>query len=230
MDRKTARLIDRIAIEKFAIPSILLMENAGRGTAEVIAKRFPLGPEVLVGILAGKGNNGGDGFVAARHLSNWGYKVKVILLARKSEITGDARVNLDIISRMDIPIIEMPPEAGFAAFPREISFASVLVDAIFGTGLEGEVRSPFREAIEAMNASGKPIVAIDIPSGLDADTGRILGVACRASVTVTFALPKKGFFLREGPSCVGEIHLVDIGVDAKRILASEGTSSSRRGG
>lgn len=197
------REIDRRTKEEFSLPTLLLMENAGERVAEVALDMLE-GNDVL--IVAGKGNNGGDGIASARHLFNLGVNVKVLLLGRKEEIKGDARVNLEIGERMGIDIVELPSD--LSAYIRE---ADLLIDAIFGTGLRGEVSSPFKEAIEAINASGKPVLSLDIPSGIG-DNGEVLGVAVKATKTVTLALPKRGLILYPGASYAGKIIVADIGI------------------
>ncbi len=197
------REIDRRAREEFALPTLLLMENAGERVAEV-ALEMLRGEKVV--IVAGKGNNGGDGIASARHLFNSGLDVKVLLLGKKEDISGDARVNLEIAEKMGIEIVELPSNP--LNYLRE---ADLVIDAIFGTGLKGEVSSPFKEAIEAINASGKPVLSVDIPSGIG-DNGEVLGVAVKADKTVTLALPKRGIILYPGASYAGEIIVADIGI------------------
>jgi len=221
VDRKTIRELDRIAVERFTVPSIILMENAGRGAAEIIAEKYPFRARLKVLVVAGKGNNAGDGFVVARHLSNKGYAVRVATLAKKEKYRGDAQTNLRVLFRLGVPVKDCTGPASSATLLKELEDASLVVDAIFGTGLSGDVRPPMRDAIEAINSSQKPIVSLDIPSGLDADSGLVLGSAVRATHTITFALPKKGFFIGEGPEYTGELHLCDIGIAAERLLAGE---------
>src|SRR5437762_4226923 len=169
LNREQVREIDRRAIEEFGVPGVVLMENAGRGAAEVLLSLGANGPVV---ICCGKGNNGGDGFVIARHLDNRGVGVRVLLFARPEELTGDAAVNFRIIERAGLPILIQPD---LAALAGELAPAAWVVDALFGTGLSGALRPPFDAIIAAINASGRPVLAVDIPSGLDCDTGLSLG-------------------------------------------------------
>ena len=204
--REEIREIDRVAIEEYGMPGVILMENAGRGAARCALEMLADKNGGRVVIVCGRGNNGGDGFVVARHLHNRGLAVTVLLLAPRDEIGGDALVNLQIIERMGLDI----RETGHGAL--DLSDCDLIVDAILGTGLSGEVREPFASAIRAVNAAGKPVLAVDIPSGLDANTGEVLGECVRATRTATFALPKAGFTGDNGPEMTGEVTVVDIGV------------------
>ncbi|MGB9607166.1 MAG: NAD(P)H-hydrate epimerase, partial [bacterium] len=195
--------IDRKAREDFSLPTLLLMENAGERVAEMALDMMD-GRNVV--IVAGKGNNGGDGIACARHLFNLGVNVKVILLARKDEIKGDARANLEIAERLGIDILELPNN-----IKAYLEKADLIIDAIFGTGLKGEVGSPFKEAIDEINSAGKPVLSVDIPSGIG-DGGEVLGVAVKADRTVTFALPKRGLILYPGAYYAGEVYVADIGI------------------
>ncbi len=165
--------LDRKATEVYGIPSLLLMENAGRGTAEIILRNFP--DVGKIGIFCGKGNNGGDGFVIARHLFNCGKEIRVALLADPSELKGDCRTNYEIAVKLGIPVSCLSSSKGSIGdlgigFPLKACGndgwnADLIVDAIFGIGIQSEVTGIYRKAIEAMNQSGKPVVAVDIPSG-----------------------------------------------------------------
>ena len=148
-----------------------------------------------VAILCGKGNNGGDGFVVARHLHNHGIHVDVFLIARVSDILkdGDAGTNLQILLNMKIPVKEILDIPGVNSILKELNDYNILVDALFGTGLSGDVREPFKTLINRVNNLNKPIISVDIPSGLDCNTGKILGAAIKATKTVTFAIAKRGF-------------------------------------
>jgi NAD(P)H-hydrate epimerase len=213
LTRAQVREIDRRAIEEYGIPGVVLMENAGRGAAEVL---LSLGVSSRVVICCGKGNNGGDGFVIARHLDNHGVPVSVLLFSRPDEITGDAAVNLRVIEKSGIAILIQPD---MATLVSELAAASWIVDAVFGTGLRGEVRPPFDRVIAAINGSGKPILAVDIPSGLDCDTGASLGATIRATHTVTFVAPKAGFAHPAAQQWLGNLHVVDIGAPRKLVVS-----------
>jgi NAD(P)H-hydrate epimerase len=206
LTRHQVREIDRRAIDDFGVPGVVLMENAGRGAADVLLSLGVRGP---VAICCGKGNNGGDGFVIARHLDNHGVAVRVLLFAQPADLTGAAAINLHVIERSGLPIAVNPDLA-------ELATAEWIVDALFGTGLSGAVRPPFDQVINAVNASGQSVLAVDIPSGLDCDTGLSLGATVRASHTVTFVAEKVGFANPAAREYLGQVHVVDIG--APRIL------------
>jgi NAD(P)H-hydrate epimerase len=207
------REMDRRAIEEYGIPGLILMENAGGGAAELIAKSYRerkcAGPVV---VLCGKGNNGGDGFVIARRLHNAGLPVKVFFLGQEESIDpkSDAGINYTIIKKMKL---DVRPIAGVDDVEREIGNCKgggILVDALLGTGLKNKVGEPIASVIARVNAVRPYTVAIDAPSGLDCTTGEILGCAVIADETITFALPKQGFFKADGPHLVGELRVVEI--------------------
>jgi NAD(P)H-hydrate epimerase len=185
------------------------MENAGRGAAELL---ISLGVSGLVAICCGKGNNGGDGFVIARHLDNRNVPVGVFLFAQPEELTGDALINYRIIAKAGLPMT-IHPDASFndVTFGAELARSAWIVDALFGTGLTGAVRPPFDRVIAAINASKARVLAVDIPSGLDCDTGEPLGSTVRANHTVTFVAMKKGFANVAAKEWLGQVHVVDIG-------------------
>ncbi|MBP2663864.1 MAG: nnr, partial [Firmicutes bacterium] len=183
------REIDRIAINDYGIPGTVLMENAGVAVVRHLESIMEPLSERRFCIFAGKGNNGGDGYVIARHLANQGTKVKVFLLGEKAAVSGDARINLDIIDKMNIDIMEITSERDWDKVRVAATFADCLVDALLGTGFRGEVGGDMARVIDCINDAGKAVVAVDIPSGVEADTGRICGKAVRAAHTVTFGLP-----------------------------------------
>jgi hydroxyethylthiazole kinase-like uncharacterized protein yjeF len=202
----TAREMDRRTIEEYGIPGAVLMENAGSAAAEIALRMLGVGEHVVV--LAGAGNNAGDGFVIARHLANAGRTVKVITAVPPENYKGDAALHCNIVSKMKLPMrtwdqcmpVDVDQEAG------------LVVDALLGTGLSGPLRLPFPDIIDCLNSRPFKVLAVDIPSGLDADTGEIATSAVKASATVTFALPKKGLFVGKGPERAGEVILADIGM------------------
>jgi NAD(P)H-hydrate epimerase len=201
------------------------MENAARGSADLLhalltAEPARYGPPYQV--LCGPGNNGGDGLALARHLFNRALPVTVHLIEPRSRIdpASDAGTNLRILERMGLDIREPGPGRGPEAVIEEAVRAGVLIDALLGTGLTRPLRSPYREWVEAMNRSSRPIVAIDIPTGLDADTGEVLGAAARAGHTFTLAAPKLGFTRGAGPLHVGKVHVVEISIP-RQVLESE---------
>ncbi len=204
------REIDRHAIEEVGIPGIVLMENAGAGCARVVMERFETEADAGVCVVCGTGNNGGDGFVIARHLWNNGFPVEVFVLGRGAQIKGDAKTNYEILEKLDVPVTEVVNADDAELLDAEIDGAGVVVDAIFGTGLDREVAGAHRRAIEAINASGAKVVAVDMPSGLDSDGGRILGAAVFAEITCTFGIAKIGQYTHPGYLHCGEVILIDI--------------------
>lgn len=204
--------LDRKTIGEIGIPGIVLMENAGRGAATTFVSFFSEVQRKKTVIVCGRGNNGGDGFVVARYLRNWNLSVKVLLLCHPEALQGDARTNYEIFFRMGGEILACPDQEAFEKSKSILWEADLLVDAIFGTGLHAEVSGFYRELIDQLNGLGKPVMAIDIPSGLDANTGRPLGAAVRASLTVTFGLPKVGHLIPPGPEYTGKLRVIDIGI------------------
>jgi NAD(P)H-hydrate epimerase len=216
LTREQAREIDRIAMEEVGIPGIALMENAARGIADVARARLAggLGP---VAVVCGPGKNGGDGFAAARHLSNAGLEVRVHLVVPPEAYPdgSDAGTNLRILRAMGVPVRTDVDLAG----------AAMVLDGIFGTGLTRPVRDPYVAAVRAIHAAGAAgayVVAIDLPSGLDANTGAVLGIAVHARCTATMVAPKAGFLLGEGPRLVGEVCIVDIGAPPSLVTRVTG--------
>ncbi|MDD5558674.1 NAD(P)H-hydrate epimerase, partial [Candidatus Methylomirabilis sp.] len=206
------RRLDRRATEEYAIPSLLLMENAGLQAVLELERAFPNLTRSRVAVICGKGNNGGDGLVVARHLFNRGITVEVFLLARQAEIKGDARTNVEITRKLGVPIHEAAISQEIEVIQGTIERADVVVDAILGTGTTGPAKGLLGEAIELLNRSGKPIVALDIPSGLNSDEGIIPGPSINAVLTVTFGLPKRALILYPAASCAGRVVTVDIGL------------------
>ncbi len=217
--RDEMRELDRKAIEEYGIPGIILMENAGRNVAEEVIRSVD-GDNNRIAVICGKGNNGGDGFVIARHLYNSGYDVILFLMAKVDDILsdGDAGLNLRIIKNMNFTINEVLGNADIESMINNISGCSLIVDAIFGTGLKGELREPARSIIKRINNLNIPVIAVDIPSGLDCNEGKALGACLKAKKTVTFALPKKGFFAGNGPEYVGELLTTDISIPKDLFL------------
>jgi NAD(P)H-hydrate epimerase len=200
--------LDRRADEEFAVPTALLMENAGRRVAEVVPS-LPAGGRRCV-VLAGKGSNGGDGLVAARHLAARGWRVDVLLLAREEEIKGEARRNMLLAREAGVEIMPVNSMALAGARERLLS-ASVIVDAVFGTGFHGSPVGLAAQLIEAANAAAAPVVAVDIPSGVEADSGAVRGAAITAAATVTMGWPKVGLLVYPGAARAGRLYVADIG-------------------
>ncbi|MFQ6091194.1 MAG: NAD(P)H-hydrate dehydratase [bacterium] len=202
------RQIDRITIEEVGIPGLDLMERAGQGVVNAIeGTLIDIGHSRVV-IFCGRGNNGGDGFVVARLLAQREAEVDVYLLGERAEVGGDAKVNLDRALSMGLRVKEVRSLEQIAHPLR----TDVVVDAIFGTGIKGPVRGFPAEVIDLINRSEGRIVAVDVPSGLNTDTGEVEGPCVRAEVTATMGLPKLGLLLFPGKACVGRLEVVDIGV------------------
>jgi NAD(P)H-hydrate epimerase len=215
------REIDRRAIQERGIAGLQLMENAGRAVAEAAYEATAPCPQRAIVVVCGRGNNGGDGFVAARRLAELGRRVRVFLAARRGQVSGDARVNLDRLAEARITVEEVS-EAGAVA--QACGQAGLVVDALLGTGLSGEVSGLPAELIAAVNGSGRPILAVDIPSGLAANSGAPLGVAVKASHTVTMGLPKLGMFMFPGADYVGRLTVADIGFPSDLIAEAQGVA------
>ena len=241
---------------------LVLMENAGRGTADVLCsliatdstadsdvpgvekgdRHFATTRRLLeanldaqsqspfstgyVAVCCGKGNNGGDGLVLARHLDLRDVPVRVLLLANPAELTGDAAANFRILAKCDVPIVvccwpsaESGPVPLFdkPRFDAELAGARWIVDALLGTGATGNPRAPYDSAIRQINAAAKPVLAIDLPSGLDCDTGQAFDPTVRATHTCTFVAAKPGFFAAGTEQYTGQLHIVDIGVPRRLI-------------
>ena len=214
VSRKVMRELDRKAIEDYEIPGLLLMENAGRNVAEEAMQELENRDNDKVAVICGKGNNGGDGFVIARHLYNFGYDVHVFLISKVKDVIGDndAGINLKILLKMDITVNEVVNDESSDMMLNLIPSCALVVDAIFGTGLKGELREPALSIVKKINELKVDVISVDIPSGLDCDKGTVLGACVKALKTVTFALPKKGFFLGQGPFHVGELIVTDISI------------------
>lgn len=213
------RKLDRTAIENLGIPGVVLMENAGLKVVEVISRVLGELKGKKVTVLAGKGNNGGDGFVIARHLLNRGAEVKTLLLANPEEVSGDARINLDILQRMGHKIYPAVNANSLNIIRVALAYTDLIVDAIYGTGFRGELSEHVGRVVEAVNISQKPVVAVDIPSGVEGDTGKVNGPCIRAAHTVTFALPKLGNILQPGAQYGGELHVADISIPGQLVDA-----------
>ncbi|MBM4285411.1 MAG: NAD(P)H-hydrate dehydratase [Deltaproteobacteria bacterium] len=205
------RELDRRTIEELGVPSLVLMENAGRTTYQVLRREYPAleGP---VAVLAGRGNNGGDGLVVARYLTNDGLGVTVFLLAEKETVRGDARVNLEIALKLGVEVVEVTSENHLNRLYRDLASAGLVVDALLGTGLNAAVHGLYRTVIDMVNGLDVQVLAVDIPSGLCADTGQPLDEAIFADVTVTYGWPKLGQALPPGRDYVGRLWRVDIGI------------------
>ena len=212
--------LDRQTIEEIGIPGIVLMENAGRGAAAFFMEVLPDLLERRITILAGSGNNAGDGFVLARLFWVQDADVRVICLRGPGRLKGDALTNFQILEKLGVPVYVWDEQAEFDTQSAWIEESDVILDAILGTGLNSEVTGLYRTIIEAVNALSIPILSIDIPSGLDATTGKVLGTAIQAMATATFGLPKIGQLVPPGENYVGRLRVVDIGIPPAVVEAS----------
>jgi hydroxyethylthiazole kinase-like uncharacterized protein yjeF len=217
MTRDEVRAFDARAINTLGILGVALMENAGRSCAELLADKLEGIPEPKVCIFCGTGNNGGDGYVIARHLINRGIKVTVVVCGDYNKIKGDAKTNLNILERMGRSIERLnPADNGIAELVAHFSAgASAIVDALFGTGLKGQLSEEYKRLIENINSCNIPVLAVDIPSGIDCDSGKPLGAAIRAKWTMTFVAVKKGFLTANTAQYTGEIFVASIGIAAR---------------
>ena len=214
MTREQVRAVDSWAINDIGVPGVVLMENAGRSCAELIKEKLADLEKPKICIFSGAGNNGGDGYVVARHLLNSGFEVVVVICADYDKIKGDARINLEILERLKHPIERLNLKTENIA-DRVRAFAGdadMIVDALFGTGLRGELRGEYKELIRKINSLNRPVLAVDIPSGLDCDSGEILGAAVKATCTVTFVAVKEGFTNPGSAEYTGEIYVASIGI------------------
>jgi hydroxyethylthiazole kinase-like uncharacterized protein yjeF len=214
MSRDEVRSFDSWAINALGIPGVVLMENAGRSCAELIRDKLTGIDEPKVCIFCGTGNNGGDGYVIARHLLNFGFKVTIVISGNRNKIKGDAKINLDILEQIGQSVNQLNPDGDDIAGSVEnfAAGADMIVDGIFGTGLSGQLNDKYKQLIESINAQNCPILAVDIPSGLDCDSGEPLGAAIIAMYTVTFVALKKGFASADAAQYTGEIYVASIGI------------------
>ena len=204
--------MDRRTIEEFGIPGMVLMENAGRGATRFLLEQFPDIENKRVGVIAGRGNNGGDGFIIARCLKQKGIQVHVYLLSETNRVQGDAAANLKLLQPLDVSLAAIPDEASFIKHQSEMAGLDVWVDAILGTGLKSDVKGYFKTIIDFINGLNKPVMAVDLPSGLNSDTGQACGVCIRAKATATFAFAKTGHMVHPGAAYTGSLKIVDIGI------------------
>jgi len=212
VNSKEMAFIDRVTIRKYGIPSLELMEKAGRAVAFRVRENFKKGKVI---ILVGPGNNGGDGLVAARYLKRYRFKVKIYLPWEEHNMSDEARSELERIKRSNIPYV----------FTTEIKNEdikdAIILDALFGTGLKREISGRIAEIIDLINNSGNPVVAVDIPSGISSDDGSIMGRAIKADITVTFGLPKRGHLLYPGSQYSGRLYVEDIGFPEELINSKD---------
>ena len=211
------RRLDALTIERYGIPGHVLMERAGAGATAVLLEQFPHVRRKRVVVCAGKGNNGGDGFVMARLLRKKGVRAEVMLLGRATDVKGDARRMLAAARRARVRITEVTSARDVGNLATAVAGAALLVDAVFGTGLNAAVEGRYADVLHLMNASGVPIFAVDIPSGLDTDRGTPIGVAIQAEATATFGFAKLGQVIHPGLAHVGALAVVDIGIAPEAV-------------
>jgi NAD(P)H-hydrate epimerase len=240
LSRDQVREVDRLALEELGIPGLLLMENAGRGAAELARRRLLPGrpPAGIALVLCGTGNNGGDGWVVARHLSLAGVAVRVGALQPAQAARGDAAIMRAIVERMGLAVRPAGDEAGLAAFQDELAGTRValVVDGLLGTGFRGALRPEVARAIRwvlDLRRSGARVLALDLPSGLDCDTGEPADPTVRADLTATFVAPKRGFLARPARPFLGRVVTLSIGAPElliERVLRAPGTEAGGRRG
>jgi NAD(P)H-hydrate epimerase len=222
LTREQVRAIDRRAIDEFGLSGLVLMENAGRGCADLLCR---LGISGKVVICCGRGNNAGDGFVIARHLDLRGKEVHVLFWGDPETLTGDAAANFAVLKKTGVPIhyFTGPPPAG--ELPIHLTNADWIVDALLGTGAQGTPRAPLDTVIDLLNLSDARKFAVDLPSGLDADTGAASPAIFRADHTGTFVAPKVGFLTTTAKGYLGLVHVLDIGVP--RVLMEQALAEGK---
>ncbi|HEV3021462.1 MAG TPA: NAD(P)H-hydrate epimerase [Pirellulales bacterium] len=223
---RQVREIDRRAVDEYGLSGLVLMENAGRGLADTLCA---LGIAGHVVVCCGKGNNAGDGFVLARHLDLRRVEVRTVTWAETSELRGDAAVNFRVLERCGVPIEVFGRSHDVQRFQKHLVGAGWIVDALLGTGAAGEPRPPLDAVIDQINDSGIPVLAVDLPSGLDADTGAAARHTIRAAHTCTFVAAKPGLLSPHAKQYTGEVHVRDIGAPRKlvdEVLAQAATRTS----
>jgi NAD(P)H-hydrate epimerase len=214
LNRAAIRDVDRRAIEEYGLPGVVLMENAGRGVAEMIV-RLELPAPFL--ICCGKGNNAGDGFVIARHLDLMKLAVRVVLWSDPAALRGDAAINFAVIQRSGVPIELLGEDDKQIRLQELLLSTGTIVDALLGTGASGDPRPPLDAVIDQLNRSGLPVVAVDLPSGLDCDTGSASPNTIRAAHTCTFVAMKPGLVAAGAQRYTGQVHVVSIGAPRQLI-------------
>lgn len=217
------READRFTIEEIGIPSLVLMENAGRQVVAAIEAAYEARLEGRVAVLCGRGSNGGDGFVVARTLAQRGIEAAVFVVGALSDVRGDARTNLDILGRLGITVVEVNDEQTWELHFSEISQCTLIVDAIFGTGLKSPLSGMMETVVADVNAAGIPIVSVDLPSGLSADTPHVIGDCIDASMTVTLGAPKLPLVLPPGEAYAGDVVIADIGIPHEVMEGLDGS-------
>src|SRR5436189_1779144 len=213
---------DRRTIDEIGLPSLVLMENAGRQTVAAMEAMYADLADRQVAVLCGRGNNGGDGFVIARTLAQRGVAVSVFLIGSVADVRGDARVNLEILGRLGFTVVEVADSQAWELHFSEVSDCTLIVDAIFGTGLNAPISGFIESVVTDINASGIPVVAIDVPSGLSADSHEPIGPSIQAGLTVTLAAPKLPLVLPPAETRAGDIVIADIGIPGEVLEGLDG--------
>ncbi|QQE11749.1 NAD(P)H-hydrate epimerase [Planctomycetota bacterium] len=225
LTRQQVRSVDQLAISKLQIPSVVLMENAGRNAAQIIRKLIIPEHDIpttdaSIAIICGSGNNGGDGYVIARHLHNYHFNITLYAIKPLNQLTGDAKINALICKNMDLPIIPLESKHHLKASLPTLSQSHIIIDAILGTGFTGSVRSPYDHIINAINDMKFPtIIAIDTPSGFEIDSGTSTNATVNAHHTITFVAPKVGFKQTTAQNYLGHLHVAPIGVPPELITS-----------
>jgi NAD(P)H-hydrate epimerase len=222
LSRQQMQEADRRTIEEIGIPSVVLMENAGRQVVGAIEATFDHLDSMRVAVLAGRGNNGGDGFVVARTLAERGIDVGVYLLGRAVDVKGDARINLHVLTQLGFDIVEIADAAVWELHGTDVLGADLIVDALFGTGLSGPLTGLAETIVADVNAIARPVVSIDLPSGLTADSIEVEGPAIDATMTVTIAAPKLPLVFPPGERLAGTLVIADVGIPQRVIDDLEG--------
>lgn len=212
LSRDEVRAVDAAAIEQLGIAGLVLMENAARGVADVVRAEFPDARRIV--ILCGHGNNGGDGFALARQLAACAISADVLMLQTGRELSADAAANRKILTKAGIVCRDVEI-AQLSAITESLGADDLIVDCLLGTGVRGSVRSPFDAAIAAVNASQAAVLAVDVPSGLDCETGEPCGSCVRAARTVTFVARKRGFSSDAAQEFLGDVTVAHIGIPAE---------------
>ncbi len=223
LSREEIRGLDCCAIETVGVPGVVLMENAGRNAAGEIEKFLQAAAGRSIAIVAGAGNNGGDGFVIARHLAMRAANVVTFLVVAPEKVSGDAKINLDILNGLGHDVREAVGSQ-LAALAESLRAFDLIVDAVGGTGIRGALKGHLATAVEQINAAARPVVAVDIPTGLDCDTGQAPGPVIRAEMTVTMLARKKGFDADGAEDYTGEVRVVDIGIPPELVAKIAGSS------
>jgi len=231
LGREQVRDLDRRAIEEYGIPAFALMENAGRACVDELLARMPEGNCGAVAVLCGPGNNGGDGLVIARTLANRGVPVEAYLAfprAQLESLSAEVRLNARLFEELGKELQPLHDAAALSAARPALEAATWLVDALFGTGLSRALEGHWSALVELMASSHAQVLAVDLPSGIDADTGELLGAAAPAALTVSFVAPKRGLGLAAGPGLAGEVVVAEIGIP--RAWVGEALAERRVGG